>query len=414
MLDNARKIIRDASNGLGLDEAITERIVEPDLVAHFTIPLEMDDGSTKLIKAFRSQHNNKRGPYKGGLRFHPSVTADEAQALSMLMTLKCAVVDIPFGGAKGGAAIDTKKLSDKEYERFCMAFARRLTPLIGPDIDVPAPDVGTDARAMDIMLATYNKFSGKPESFATFTGKSIENNGSRGRDAATGRGGVIVTQAVIDLDENIPEKPHVHVQGFGNVGKWYAQLAQARGWRVAGLSDSSTGITTHAEEGFDIDLTKRKKDTAGSLGNGTYCVDGQCEADLGKDINNAEFLTHPVDILVLAALEDTITADNMKAINAKVIIEMANGPITDEAHDYLTQQGVTIVPDVLANAGGVVVSYLEWLQGKDAEQWDEERVNDRLEEIMLAAFERVWNRSSKDSIDLKSASLRIALEKLVN
>lgn len=410
-LKNAHKVITDAANRLDIDDETISRLIEPDTVLSLNLHFERDDGSIEHVKGYRSQHNNLLGPYKGGLRFHPNVSRSEVIALSTLMTIKTAVVDIPFGGGKGGLAVNPRDLSEEELERLSRQFARAITPIIGPDKDIPAPDVNTNATIIDWMLDEFEHETGA-KAPAAFTGKSLEKGGSKGREAATGRGGVMATKALLEKTK-LPENPSVIVQGFGNVGYWYAQIAQDLGWPVRGIADSKGGITTNSDEGFDVRLTMRQKRATGLIDE-MYCVGGVCDTDLGKKVKDSDFLTQETDILVLAALENAITSKNMKDIKAKVIVELANGPITDIAYDYLIDKGVIILPDVLANAGGVIVSYLEWLQSKDNKQWEEDEVNRQLNDIMQAAFDNVWDYAKSNKTHLKDAAFRIAIERLAD
>jgi glutamate dehydrogenase (NADP+) len=345
--------------------------------------------------------------------FHANVDEEEVAGLATLMSLKCAVADVPFGGGKGGITVNPRDLSAEEIERLSKAFATSLHPFIGPETDIPAPDVNTNATIMDWMVETYAELTDDPlGAEATFTGKSIEKGGSKGREAATGRGGVIVTKALLDaLGKRAPERPSVTVQGFGNVGYWYARLAHDYGWKITGLSDSQGGIVTEEDSGLDPELTMRHKKSHG-VQSGLYCVEGVCETNLGKNVSGKDLLAAETDILVLAALEDAITEKNMADVKAKIIIEMANSPITSGAHDYLSKNGVIIVPDILANAGGVAVSYLEWLQSKAHEQWEEDEVNRQLTDIMLEAFHGVWDKGAKKRIPLKTAAFQLGVERL--
>jgi glutamate dehydrogenase (NADP+) len=411
MLKSAHELIRKSAKKINLTPKQIERIISIDRLLTVSIPVKMDDGSSKIFTGFRSQHNNARGPYKGGLRFHPSVSPDEARALSTLMSIKCAVVDIPYGGGKGGVIVDPRKLSEKEFEHLVRGYIDKIADIIGPEVDIPAPDVGVSAKVIDWMVDEYQKIT-NTDTIASFTGKSVTSGGSYGREASTGRGGAIITKALLQKDSGLVRaNPHVHVQGFGNVGYWYARIIREYGWRVSGLSDSRAAILTHAEEGFDIELTAQRKASEGSLG-GMYCVDGTCHENLGKNISHDEFISQPVDILALAALEDTITIKNVDNIQTKIIVELANGPITEEAYEVLVKRGVVVVPDVLANAGGVVVSYLEWLQSKKHEQWPEEEVNKKLEEIMLKAFDEVWNYSIEHKQPMKASAVQLALKRI--
>lgn len=410
MLASAQSIIRKTGKEMGLDSAQIERIIEPDLIAEFTLELQRENGTINLIKAWRSQHDNTLGPYKGGLRFHQNVTKEEVVALSTLMTLKCAAVNLPFGGAKGGICINPRELSQNELKSLSEIFAHALCPIIGSDQDIPAPDVNTDSEIIDWMLAAYESKSGISDP-AAFTGKSLKSGGSAGREAATGRGGIIGTELLIKSAKLKPN-PKVLVQGFGNVGFWYAKIAKEKGWIVKGISDSRGGIITDSDSGFDVDLVMRKKEEHGLIA-GHYCVDGVCDSGLGVEVSATDFLTQDCDLLVLAAMENAITKENAPDIKAKVIIEMANGPISDDAFDYLSNKGVMILPDVYANSGGVIVSYFEWLQSKDGENWKEDEINTKLHEHLELAFSKIWEKSEARRITLKQASLELAMERLI-
>ncbi|MBP6041711.1 Glu/Leu/Phe/Val dehydrogenase [Candidatus Saccharibacteria bacterium] len=408
MLDNAQKIIRDAAKSLDLDHDLIEQIITPNTVIKFAVPISKDDGTTELATGCRVQHNDSRGPYKGGMRFHPSVTEQEVTALATLMSIKCAVIDLPYGGGKGGVNVDPRKLSESELRSVTDNFATALAPHIGSEYDIPGPDVGIKSYMVDWMVESYSKSKGGDEATArsTFTGKSVENGGSKGRDSSTGRGGVIVTKSLLDeLGSNSPGRPSILVQGFGSVGFWYSKLAHDYGWKIQGVSDSKSGIISDQEAGFDPELIQRQKK---SMGEYTALKD----TGLGVIIDNDKYLEQKTDILVLGALENAITMENAGRLNAKIIIEMANGPITNEAHDYLTKKGVVILPDVLANAGGVAVSYLEWLQSKKGEQWDEDEVNRQLTQIMTDAFDAVWDRSADSRTSLKKAALELGVKRI--
>lgn len=409
MLETAQSIIIKTGKEIGLSEEVINRLIEPDYIHELSLPLKKDDGKVEIIKGFRTQHNNALGPYKGGIRFHQNVSREEVQALATLMSIKCAVVGLPYGGGKGGVIIDPKKLSIQELERLSRLYSSRIAPFIGAEIDIPAPDVNTNGMIIAWMLDEYEKVTGK-KSPATFTGKSVEKGGSLGRTEATGRGGVIVLQALL---KKLPkkEKYTVAVQGFGNVGYYFAEIAAAEGLAVIALSDSKGGIIKNNLP-LDIPLVMQCKKEKGALA-GCYCFGGVCDLREGKVISQEELLQLPVDILVPAALENVINKDNMKKIQAKIIVEMANGPVTDEAYEYLHQQGTVIIPDVLANAGGVTVSYLEWLQSKKDQHWTEEQVNTQLKDIMEKAFEEIWRRSQEKKISVKQSAFQVAIERIV-
>ena len=435
MLESAQEIIIKTAKGLGLEQSEINRLIKPEKVYEFKFSMRDDQGKVREYMGWRIQHNSTLGPYKGGIRFHPNTTREEIQALAILMTIKCAVVGLPFGGGKGGVIVDPKKLSEGELERLSRAYVTKIAPFVGEDIDVPAPDVNTNPKIMGWMVDEYEKIIGK-KSPAAFTGKPIDRGGSLGRTKATGRGGVIVLKALlsklksqfkisnfksnlndlniknslnpdlIGIKLKIPKYPTVAVQGFGNVGYYFAKIAAENGFKIVAVSDSRGGV--YVKESLSPEKTLDCKKEKGSV-SGCYCKGSVCDVRYGKPITNEELLQLPVDILVPAALENVINTQNMDKIKAKIIVEMANGPITEEAYEYLTKKGTIIVPDVLANSGGVTVSYLEWLQGKEKHWWTEEEVNKKLEEIMKKAFEAVWKRGG----DLKQAAFEVAIEKLI-
>jgi len=417
MLESAQALIKKTAKNLGFDEEIIKRLIEPEMICEFSFPVKMDDGQIKVFKGWRIQHNSFLGPYKGGIRFHPQTSREEVQALATLMTIKCAVAGLPYGGAKGGVLVDPKKLSSAELERLSREYVKKIAHFIGEDIDVPAPDVNTNPQIMAWMIDEYQKIKGY-QSKATFTGKPVAMGGSLGRTEATGRGGVIVLKALLKklIGENFsPSTLTIAVQGFGNVGYYFAKIASEAGFKVVAVSDSKGGIIKPKGdklEALDIPLVMECKKEKGTLA-GCYCAGGVCDTKGGKTITNEELLELPVDILVPAALENVINEKNMKNIKAKIIVEMANGPVTEEAYEYLTKKGVIIVPDVLANSGGVTVSYLEWVQNKAGYYWSEEEVNSKLEVMMKKAFEAIWEKASKKKIPLKQAAFEVAIEKIV-
>jgi glutamate dehydrogenase/leucine dehydrogenase len=415
MLESAQAIIRKTGRRLGLSDDLIQRLIEPEKVIEVNFPVTTLDAAVSkvvMFKGFRVQHNSVLGPYKGGIRFHPDVSREELQALATLMTIKCAVAGVPFGGAKGGVVVDPKKLSEKELEALSRAYARAIAPVIGPTVDVPAPDVNTNPKIMGWMLDEYKTYrtNWSYRTNAAFTGKPVEMGGSLGRTEATGRGGVIVLKALLaqlgkwknrknltskhqlpNLRLNLnPSSISIAVQGFGNVGYHFAKIAHDEGFKIAAVADSAGAV--FVKEGLDPETTLNCKKEKGTVA-GCYCKGSVCDIRFGKTITAAEFWQLPVDILVPAALENFINKDNMKKIKAKIIIEMANSPITEEAYEYLTKKGVIIVPDVLANCGGATVSYLEWYQNMHNEKWSEEKVNKKLEEMMRRAFEKIWERA---------------------
>jgi len=418
MLGSAQALIKETAKNLGFDEEIIKRLIEPEMICEFSFPVKMDDGQIKVFKGWRVQHNSLLGPYKGGIRFHPQTCREEVQALATLMTIKCAVAGLPYGGAKGGVLVDPKNLSSAELERLSREYVKKIAHFIGEDIDVPAPDVNTNPQIMAWMIDEYQKIKGY-QSKATFTGKPVVMGGSLGRTEATGRGGVIVLKALLEKlgwENFSPSTLTIAVQGFGNVGYYFAKIASEAGFKVVAVSDSKGGIIKPKGdklEALDIPLVMECKKEKGTLA-GCYCAGGVCDTKGGKTITNEELLELPVNILVPAALENVINENNMKNIKAKIIIEMANGPVTEEAYEYLSKKKVIIVPDVLANSGGVTVSYLEWVQNKAGYYWSEEEVNSKLEVMMKKAFETIWKKSIEKKIPLKQAAFEVALEKIVS
>jgi len=416
MLQSVQALIKRTAINLGYKEETIKRLIEPEMIHEFSFPVKMDNGQIKIFKGWRVQHNSILGPYKGGIRFHSQTCLEEVQALATLMTIKCAIAGLPYGGGKGGVAVDPKKLSSQELERLSREYVKKIAHFIGSDIDIPAPDVNTNSQIMAWMIDEYQKIKGY-QSRAVFTGKPVAMGGSLGRKEATGRGGVIILKAL--LDKLVYKKNHsystIAVQGFGNVGYYFAKIASEEGFKVVAVSDSKGGIIKPKDdylEALDIPLVMECKKEKGKLA-GCYCVGGVCDVKGGVNISNENILELPVDILVPAALENVINEKNMKNIKAKIIIEMANGPLTEEAYDYLTKKGVIIVPDVLANCGGVVVSYLEWVQNKTGYYWNEEEVNDKLAIMMNKAFEKIWKKSIEKKIPLKQASFDLAIESIV-
>lgn len=374
---------------------LQHRLKQPDNVVEVSVPVVMDSGETKTFRGYRVQHNNIRGPYKGGLRFHPQVDLDEAKALAFWMTMKNALIGVPFGGGKGGIEVNPKELSAGELERLTRNFARELAHVIGPEKDVPAPDVGSTAQMMHWIADEYSKHVGE-HAPAVVTGKPVEHGGSEGRTEATGYGGGYALEAIL---EKLGKKGGtVAIQGFGNVGVYFAHYAARRGFKIVALSDSKGGIYT--PEGIDVaaaEAYKKEKSTLAGFA--------------GTNISNEEILTLPVDILVPAALENALTKENAERVQAKVILELANGPTTIEADEILKEKGIVVIPDILANAGGVAVSYFEWEQNRRGERWEKEDVLARLKEKMERAAERVWQEASAGHT-LRDAAYIVALHAL--
>lgn len=396
MLQTTHELIKRVGQKIGLSDAQVEAILKPDAVHEFEVKV----GGTSY-KAFRSQHNSKLGPYKGGLRFHPKVTRDEAVALSTLMSLKTAAVGLPLGGGKGGVAVDPKTLTKEELEDISRQFVRQLQAHIGPDKDIPAPDVNTNAEIIDWMVDEYQAITGDATK-ASFTGKSIANGGSLGREAATGRGGVMALAEYLELTGQTDKPLKVAIQGFGNVGAFFAQVANQTqpNWQIIAVSDSGATV---ASQDLPIDELCTWKSQRKAF------KDFQ-----GAPIEPAEsVLASEADVLVLAALDNAVTEENVHAVKAKIILELANGPIDTRAEQFLESHNITIIPDVVANAGGVIVSYLEWQQNINHETWTEQEVNQKLEAYMKAAMKNVFTMTQQHKMTLKEAAIAHALQKLV-
>lgn len=405
---NAQKQLDKVAKYLDIPKVILTILREPQRVLEVNIPVKMDNGEVKIYKGFRSQHNDALGPFKGGIRFHPNVSKDEVMALSMWMTWKCATVGIPFGGGKGGVIVDPKKLSKNEIENLSRGYIRAISPIIGEKIDVPAPDVNTNAQIMDWMLDEYEKIVGH-KAPAVLTGKPIELGGSLGRNEATGRGGVFILEK-LNAKRYLLNAKKIAVQGMGNVGYWFAKLAYDLGFQIIALSDSRGAIISKSlpsrQAGLNPSEVLKYKEKAGSVVGfpGT------------TPITNDQLLATDCDILVPAALENVITSKNAGKIKAKAIIEMANGPVTPEADEILWKKGVVIIPDILANSGGVTVSYFEWEQNMKKEKWTEEKVNRKLKEKITKAFGDVWSASwrmgEEKKVDLRTAAYVLAVDKV--
>lgn len=395
-----------------------EEFLEPDRILELKIPIKID-GETVTFRGYRSQHSNVLGPYKGGLRFHQNVNKDEIMALSLWMSLKTALIGVPFGGGKGGIIVDPKQLSEKELENLSREYVRRVYEIIGPHKDVPAPDVNTNPKIIDWMVDEYIKCSKKSklksnELYATFTGKAKK--GLSGRTEATGFGGVAVLKELAKKLKLNPKETTVAIMGFGNVGYYFADFASKFGFKVVAVSDSKGAIIKRDSKGnlipLDIPLVYECKMEKGSL-NGCYCAGGVCDTRGGQMITNEKLLQLPVDILVPAALENVITENNMQNIKAKIIIEMANGPVSPKAKHYLIKKGVFITPDILANSGGVATSYIEWEQNLKGKTYKKDVVLKRLEKMMVNAFANVWKTAEKENTNLPEASYLVALQRIL-
>ncbi|RJS91078.1 Glu/Leu/Phe/Val dehydrogenase [Salinisphaera sp. Q1T1-3] len=396
--DGASARIEAALAHIDISDDIAQGLAQPDAALKVSVPLRRDDGSFALYPGYRVRYDTTLGPAKGGIRFHPDVDADEVSTLAFWMTMKCAVMGLPFGGGKGGITVDPKTLSPAELERLSRAYIEQVADFIGPDTDIPAPDVNTNPRVMGWMADQYRiiRRAHRPD---VITGKPIEMGGSRGRTTATGDGAFHVLATMMKRWSREAAGTTVAVQGFGNAGVRFARLAAEAGYRVVAVSDSAGGI--YNADGLDLDAVEQAKSAHGAV-----------TAAEGEEITNADLVTLDVDILAPAALESVITADNAPAIRAGIIVEIANGPIAAEADGTLADNGIVVLPDILANAGGVTVSYFEWVQNRQAWYWDAETIADRLEKRMVEATERVAERAETLDIGHRTAAYVIAIEKL--
>ncbi len=384
---------------LGLEEGMREWLSLPqrELTTHF--PVRMDDGSLRVFEGFRVHHNLARGPAKGGIRYHPRVNLGEVRALAMWMTWKCAVVNLPYGGAKGGVAFDPKELSLGELERLTRRFAMEISPLIGPEIDIPAPDINTNAQIMAWIMDTYSMHKGHSV-LGVVTGKPLEIGGSKGRDEATGRGAAIITREALRRQGRSLEGATVAIQGFGNAGTHTARTIGDMGAKVIAVSDSRGGV--YNEKGLEVGKLIAVKHETGAVANYRN----------GDAITNNELLEIPCDVLIPAAMEDQINGSNAPRVKAKVIVEAANGPTTPEADAVFKESETIVVPDILSSAGGVVVSYFEWVQGLQHYFWDTPEVQDKLERVMTNAFGEVVEASKTWRVSLREAALILAVERV--
>ena len=389
----------EASRHLDLAPDIIELLLLPQRELTVNFPVEMDDGDVTMFTGYRVQHNTSRGPAKGGIRYHPQVDLDEVRALAMWMTWKCAVVDIPYGGAKGGVTCNPKEMSQRELENLTRRFTSEISPLIGPESDIPAPDVNTTPQTMAWIMDTYSMNKGYSVP-AVVTGKPIALGGSLGRNEATGRGVAIVTEEL--LKERKMKEANISVQGFGNAGYIAALLLEEMGHLVVAVSDSQGGI--YNPKGLDVETTKKCKDDKGSV---IYNVHSEITRIKSEDV-----LTYNCDVLIPAALENQITEQNAHRVQASIIVEAANGPTTPEADKILEDKGVFIIPDILANAGGVTVSYFEWVQGLQHLFWTEEDVNNKLKSIMLNSYRDVLSLANEKDVSMRTAAYMIAIERV--
>ncbi|MBU1151599.1 Glu/Leu/Phe/Val dehydrogenase [Patescibacteria group bacterium] len=411
LFENTLSQIEKASKLMNLSSEVKDLLSHPQRKVEASIPVKMDDGSLRIFQGFRVQHGDYAGPYKGGIRYHQQVDMSEVIALSAWMTIKCSVVGIPLGGGKGGIIVNPKDLSEGEKERLTRGYVRMMYPILGPDKDVPAPDVNTNSQIMDWFADEYSKIAGK-DARGVVTGKSIEAGGSKGRNEATAQGGVYVLEEVVKDMGMAPKETTVIVQGYGNAGAIVARLLSNDGYDLRGASDSQGGIVcTHCMDPVELLSCKAEKGSVKDCGlhikdmhdvEGVECV----------EVSNAELLEHECDILILAALENQITSENADRIKAKIVVELANGPITPEADEILAERGIMVVPDILANAGGVTVSYFEMLQNGSGEYWSEEEVLKKLKPIMVDSCKSVRSNMEKYKCTMREAAYISSIERI--
>ncbi len=373
---------------------------KPQKAVEVSVPVLMDDGELKVFTAYRVQYSNARGPYKGGLRYHPQVDLAEVKSLAFWMSIKCAVADIPYGGSKGGVEVDPKVLSEGELERLTRGYVRAMAKNIGVKEDIPAPDVYTTPQIMAWFMDEYSQIKGE-NTPAIVTGKPIEVGGSLGRDTATAQGGFYVLENVLENFEDIQLGASIAVNGFGNAGANFAEIAEKGGYKVVAVSDSKGGI--FKEDGLDVKAVMKHKEKTGSV----------LDMTGAKNISNEELLALEVDVLVPAALENVIHKDNAGNVKAKIILELANGPVTKEASGALFKKGVTIIPDVLANSGGVVVSYFEWVQNLQNFYWSGSEVQSKLKPKMNKATNDIWQFREENKVDMRTAAYALAIKKIL-
>ncbi|HHY23287.1 MAG TPA: Glu/Leu/Phe/Val dehydrogenase [Clostridiaceae bacterium] len=366
----------------------------------------MDDNSIRVFEGYRIQHSNLRGPYKGGIRFHPDINLDEVKALAAWMTFKCAVVNIPYGGAKGAIKVDRRELSNNEMEKLTRKYTSMIFPIIGPEIDIPAPDVNTNGEIMGWMMDTYSGLKGYNVP-GVVTGKPVEIGGSLGRKESTGRGISLIVREILDR-MGVPMKgARIAIQGMGNVGSTAARFLYNEGCKIVAVSDISDGL--YKDSGLDIDDIARYIDSNG----GRNLLKGY-QAEGIKRIVNGELLTSDVDVVIPAAMENQINEKIAGELKAKIVVEAANGPTTVEADKILKERGIVVVPDILANSGGVTVSYFEWVQNNQCIAWDEEKINRKLKKILIRAFNEVWDKAQEKNTTLRMGAYMVALERLVS
>lgn len=411
LLNSTLARLQEAARLLNLEEKYFVILERPDRYLEISLPVKMDNGSLKVFRGFRVQYNNARGPYKGGIRYHKTVNLDEVKNLALLMAVKCAVADLPYGGAKGGVVVDPRILSAGELERLSRLYIQKIYPLIGDHIDIAAPDVNTNSQIMAWMTDEYSRLAGKFTP-GIITGKPLELGGSKGRTQATGYGGLYILQEALKLYAKklrlASKEIKVTVQGFGNVGYYFAEAAANARMNVAGLADSKGAILG---EKLDPQSILKVKQETGNLA-GVYCKGSVCDAIAHRKVSGKDFLIAKTDVLVLAALENAIDKKIAKKIQAKVVLELGNGAIAADAEKILARRKILVLPDILTNAGGVIVSYFEWIQNLQGFYWEEALVLARLKKQLMAAFAAVLEKQKCHGVDFRLAAYVLALERI--
>ncbi len=408
LFESALEQLQEACQFTPISEETLECLRNPTAILEVSIPVRMDDGSLNIFRGYRVRHSDVRGPGKGGIRYHPQVDPEEVKALAFWMTMKCAVIDVPFGGAKGGVIVDPKKLSRLELERLSRGFIQAIADHIGPDIDIPAPDVYTSATVMGWMFSEYSRIK-RQKIPAVITGKPLSLGGSLGREDATGRGAFYLFRKWAEQKGWKPQNIRVAIQGFGNAGYHIAELLHGDGYQIVAVSDSKGGI--YSAEGLQPQSVKEHKDRTRQL-KAIYCDGSVCEERGFQKISNEELLELNVDLLIPAALENQITEKNAARVKARAILELANGPTTPGADAILEERKVPLIPDILANAGGVCVSYFEWVQNRAGNYWSLEQVQSQLKAKMEMAFEGVNAIAKEKKISYRKAAYVLGLQRL--
>ncbi len=407
---DAKTRLSEVFKRIELSDDVDQRLAHPKITLAVNIPLRMDDGRLRVLEGYRIQYNDIRGPTKGGVRFHPNVNVDEVTSLAFWMTIKCAVAGLPFGGAKGGVAVDPKTLSRLELERLSRGYIRAIADIIGPARDIPAPDMYTNATVMGWMADEYYEIVRKKVP-GVITGKPVHLGGSLGREAATGQGALFVLNKWAERRNLEAKDIRIAVQGFGNAGAHFASLANKAGYCIVAVSDSRGAI--FAENGLDPDVLMAQKHEHRELTQMLYCDTSVCETTEYKVLSNHELLELDVDVLALAALENQITGQNVDRIRASHILEIANGPVDSKSDAVLFKRGITVLPDVLVNAGGVTVSYFEWLQNRAGLYWEETEVNRRLKKTMDREADCIFDTAEKQNISLRTAAYLHGVKRIV-